>query len=310
MNNNTRRFNESDVAMVYEFLLDSYRQNSQYNINESEELEGMEETEEMEEEFDLLESQRVRMVEDMLLDLQSAIVQFQSTITIHNGAQVLRDFQYVCYLGSPVHFIQEATNTRVNGNSYNWWSVRHPNLHDGTGPDSFRAHYRINRATFDFIVDVLKDDTEFKVSNERDGTTSHPVWKQVAIVLWRLSNTHIGFRIAEAMLGVSQASYHRFTMRFLNAMIRCLYQHSIRWPSTVVESRAIMAGFARPSRNTGLEHLKECIGAIDGKLVSIQKPSVFGNSWLDRHGNASMALMAICDHKKRFIRIRTGIPGK
>ncbi|OAD67038.1 hypothetical protein PHYBLDRAFT_151983 [Phycomyces blakesleeanus NRRL 1555(-)] len=62
-----------------------------------------------------------------------------------------------------------------------------------------------------------------------------------------------------------------------------------------------------PSVRSEYQHLNECIGAVDGKLIVIQKPSLFGNSWLDQHSNVSMALMAVCDHKKRFTDIRVGL---
>lgn len=258
----------------------------------------------------VIDDERFQIVRDTFEEVQAILEINHNDLVLLDGQHVILDLQHLLYMGSPFHMTETPTRTTISdGSSYNWWTHRHSFLHDGTGPNSFRAHYRINRKCFDFIVSVLKEDPAYVISDSRE-TSSHPVWKQVAVVLWRLSNTHLGYRMARELLGVTQGSYHRFTSRFLTSMKRCLYRYSIRWPSTVEECRTIMAGFAVPSRETGNEHLRECIGAIDGKLVVVQKPSNFGNSWLDRHGNPSMSLMAVCDHKKRFIKIRVGVPGK
>ncbi|OAD67108.1 hypothetical protein PHYBLDRAFT_67244 [Phycomyces blakesleeanus NRRL 1555(-)] len=182
-------------------------------------------------------------------------------------------------LGSPVHLVEQSgIRNNLNGGTNHWWTYCHPYLHDGTGPNSFWAHYRVNRETFNVIVNVLRRDPEYQASEERS-EVSHPVWKQIAVALWYLSNTHFGYRIALELLT----------------------------PATLEESQKIMDGFAVFSVRSEHQHLNECIGAVDKKLIVIQKPSLFGNSWLDRHSNASMALMAVCDHKKRFIDIRVGL---
>ncbi|RIB14729.1 hypothetical protein C2G38_2194207 [Gigaspora rosea] len=47
------------------------------------------------------------------------------------------------------------------------------------------------------------------------------MWKQIAIVLWRLANG-VGIRTLEQTLGVSQGSVSHFTDQFLKALIRKL----------------------------------------------------------------------------------------
>ncbi|OAD67037.1 hypothetical protein PHYBLDRAFT_151982 [Phycomyces blakesleeanus NRRL 1555(-)] len=102
-----------------------------------------------------------------------------------------------------------------------WWTYRHPYLHDETDP-------------------------EYQASEERS-KISHLVWKQIAVVLWHLSNMHFGYRIALELLTVSHGSYSRFTNRFVNGMIRSFLKTTIRWPATLEESQKIIDGFAVPS---------------------------------------------------------------
>lgn len=131
---------------------------------------------------------------------------------------------------------------------------------------------------------------------------------QVASILWRFSITHFGFRIAHVHLGIPAGSYHNFTVRFLDAMIR-ISKNKIKWPIDDPErADEIAEGFASLGGRSELK-LNKVLGAIDGKLVVIQKPSVNGNSYVDRKGNASLSLLGICDHKCRFIYVKCGHSG-
>ncbi|OAD70524.1 hypothetical protein PHYBLDRAFT_171274 [Phycomyces blakesleeanus NRRL 1555(-)] len=117
-------------------------------------------------------------------------------------------------------------------------TYRHSYLHNGTGVNSFQAHYRVNRETFNIIVNVLKEDSEYKTSEERN---------EVAVVLWHLSNMHFGYRMASELLSVSQESYNWFTNGFVNSIIQSFMKTAIRWPKTLQESQKIMERFAVPS---------------------------------------------------------------
>ena len=53
------------------------------------------------------------------------------------------------------------------------------------------------------------------------------------------------------------------------------------------------------------------IGCIDGTSITVRKPvKKIKSTYTNRHDTACLTLQAICDHKKRFIDIFTGIPGK
>ncbi|KAL0091926.1 hypothetical protein J3Q64DRAFT_1875520 [Phycomyces blakesleeanus] len=264
MNNINTDLTETEILAVYSLQFSSQKTIASDNDEDYEEAET--------------EVKRLHYMREHLLNMHETLIQIYSNIMLAGNNHMTDDFQTVCYLGSPMHITAERiVHNNLDGSNVYWWILCHPHLHNGVGINSFRDHYRINRRTFNCMVNVLSRDSEFKASNER-GNTSHSIWKQVAIVLWRLSNTHLGYRMASEMFGVSQAAYHRFTERFLKAMICCFLNDTIKWPSTIRESRRVMSGFAEASRRTGNPHLKSCIGAIDGKLVVVQKQSSFGNS--------------------------------
>ena len=105
-----------------------------------------------------------------------------------------------------------------------FWTDVFPYLVDGEGYNSCRRHFRITLTTFRTIVTRLESHQAFT----SDASNATPVWKQIAIVLWRLANG-AGIRVLEQTLGVSQGSVSNFTDRFLEALLD-LEQGRIAWP--------------------------------------------------------------------------------
>jgi hypothetical protein len=82
-----------------------------------------------------------------------------------------------------------------------FWDDVFPYLSDEIGGNSFSAHFRMKRATFNQLVQRLQQHPAF--SNE--APNSIPVERQVAIAIWRLANND-GIRVMEQTLGVSQVN--------------------------------------------------------------------------------------------------------
>lgn len=215
----------------------------------------------------------------------------------------------------------EATLRKVSGNNgtaRQWWTIVHPSLSDtplidmngrAVKESTFKEHYRITLSTFEMLVNARRETEPYANISEEDNPW--PVWKQIAIVLWRFSNTHFGYRMAKEQFGCSHGSYNVFTDRFINAMRTEIMDRVITWPTTAARTSAIANGFGRNTKKVH-QRLKNVIGAIDGKLFSIHKPSASndGNRYADRKGGISMSLMAVCNNRKRFINILAGLPGK
>ena len=227
-----------------------------------------------------------------------------------------------CIFNSRVETIVATPIARrrdINGRTnVTWWSITHPSLSDTPRINSngsvvrestFKEHYRITLSTFNMLVNILSETEHYAKFVGQD--SAWPVWMQVAIVIWRFSNTHFGYRLAKEMFGVGHGSYNEFTNRFCNAMTSVVLNKVITWPTTVERTREIASGFAR-NTNRNNRRLQDVVGAIDGKLVIIQKPTKAdnGNRYADRKGNISMGLLGVCDDRKRFINILTGVPGK
>lgn len=221
------------------------------------------------------------------------------------------DIFYYIYNCSPIFMSGERSPRVVRSarmDTYEqYWTVKHPNLNDDPkSRKSYRAHYRINKKTFQWLVARLSNSSHYAGSIVQGG---YSVEIQVACVLWRFANTHFGYRIAEVTLGVSAGSYRNFTERFINAMVD-MSNEVISWPignsARALENSEEFYELGGPNNM----RLKGILGCIDGKLVTIQKPSVNGNAHVDRKNNASMNLTAVCDARCRFMYAKTGHSGK
>ncbi|GES86159.1 putative nuclease HARBI1 [Rhizophagus clarus] len=180
-----------------------------------------------------------------------------------------------------------------------FWTDVFPFLSDGNGHNSFQKHFRINFTTFRAIVNRLETHPAF-ISDSSNAT---PVWKQIAIVIWRLANG-AGIRVLEQTLGVSQGSVGNFTDRFLVALLD-LERRRITWPqgSRLVN---VIQGFEHGETGRKLPNV---IGAMDGSHIPIHAPSKNGARYVNRKNFHSINLLGIVDHQERFTYIHVGEAG-
>ena len=81
------------------------------------------------------------------------------------------------------------------------------------------------------------------------------------------------------------------------ALYRRLAPLHLRSP-TVEDWRSAAADFA------GLWQLPNCIGAIDGKHVAVEKPSSTGTLYYNYKGLCSVVLLAVADARYRWVQLR------
>ncbi|CAG8710173.1 24233_t:CDS:2, partial [Cetraspora pellucida] len=153
-------------------------------------------------------------------------------------------------------------------------------LVDGEGYNSFRQHFHINLATFQAIVARLETHPVF-MSNTPNAT---PVWKQVAIVLWRLANG-VGIRMLEQTLGISQGSLQR----------SCLV--------------TVIRGFENSEAEFENPKLPNVISAMNGSYIPIYPPSENGVRYVNHKNFHFINLLAVVDHEGHFTYIHADEAG-
>ncbi|KAG2193632.1 hypothetical protein INT47_007464 [Mucor saturninus] len=274
-----------------------------------------EESESLEEDrMDILNSTRQRLVENMTALSSSRELYQAERLQYYFIASNYRNQYGVSINNLPIFMMGEhvertrtviSTDGRCESRRYHFWKLEHPFLNDNdkNQVSSYRASYRMGKRAFEHLVNELSAHEEFNLV----ASNTIPIYIQVATVLFRLANCHIGYRQAYMLLGVSSGSYNNFTTRILKA-IKDQLGYLLTWPSEPARANAIAVGFGS---NTG-DILNGVIGAVDGKNFIIHQPSppTVGAMFRDRKNNYSVKLTAVCDSVLRFTYIRVGDSGR
>ncbi|KAG2206970.1 hypothetical protein INT47_008439 [Mucor saturninus] len=207
-------------------------------------------------------------------------------------------FEEDVFQSSPIHLRLIKTK--------GYWSYTHDNLRDDDRTQSYKAHYRMKKATFNKLIEILDQYSAFNLKTHN----STPTYMQVAVVLWRFANCHFGYRMMEATLEFGQGSLFNFTERFLEAVNDHL-GHLISWPTTEDEFRKVKHGFEFPDPDDlSIKRLLNVIGAVDGKLIVIHRPKETSDSYRDRKSNLSVNLTDVVTSDCKFSYVYAGESGR
>lgn len=244
----------------------------------------------------------------MNLEMMHMLVQQRFLISSSFFFEVPVFFDVLPFLivATPAYQLRTASE-RVSFSNYHYWEIVHPYLTDDDNPrTSFRSMYRMNRSTFQKLVNDLSQHPEYQLT----APNALPVYIQISCAVWRLANAHLGYRTMNVGWGVSHGSYINMTRRFVNA-VQGIYRNAIKWPTEEEKVREIQEGFQHPYGEFGPQRLPGAIGALDGKNIVIEAPSPPKDAeyWRNRKGKFSVKLTAVCDHACRFTFISVGDSG-
>lgn len=170
----------------------------------------------------------------------------------------------------------------------------------GKDKDYFKDTFRMNKAQFHFIVELIKDATVFK---SRGKKPQKPVMDQLKVALHRFC--HDGSLSSRAavgrQLGISVGSVGRFTRRCASALCS-LKDAYVKWPS---EREKI-----KVKQRLGKGRFRHAIGAVDGTMIPLFRAPTFDrNTFATRKSNFSMDATGVCDHRGVFTFFYTGYVG-
>ena len=185
-------------------------------------------------------------------------------------------------------------------------------IFDEYGPHYLRRAYRMDENAFWNLHSLLEEFLEPSVRSTPGGTPNGviPTELKLSIALRYLA----GGDPLDIMIshGVSHSSVFECLWLVVDSINKC-ERLKLTFPSTPTDQKRVADGFrARSSCNFG-----NCVGAIDGMLIWITKPTMTimeetkigaGKFWCVRKKKYGLALQAICDSQRRFLDIYVGHP--
>ena len=166
----------------------------------------------------------------------------------------------------------------------------------------FRAFTRMNRSTFNSLVEILSEDEIF---HNNSSCPQAPVEEQLLLALHKLGNAGSActFIKSAGNWATSEGHIHKCTKRVVLALCN-LKDERIRWPTAKEKTRESM-------KNDDRAGFIGCVGKVDGTDCAFyEKPGgdYVGEVFFNRKKRYAMDLCAICDSSNRFTYVYTGWP--
>ena len=187
---------------------------------------------------------------------------------------------------------KERNADRVRNVEKLWWIEVYERYSD----DDFKSEMRVNRDTFNFILDAIYEDILLKPTNLKPNPT--PPHRQLGLTVYRLA-TGCSFKTLAALFGLSIPSTDIFFNKVCRFIVKRLYDQYVHLPRTEEDWEYEVKGFLE---NYGFP----CIGAWDGFHVYVNSHLKNYFSFKKRY---SMTNLGLVSFNKRFLYAAVGAPG-
>ncbi|XP_043206335.1 putative nuclease HARBI1 [Amphibalanus amphitrite] len=165
-------------------------------------------------------------------------------------------------------------------------------------PAAHQQYLRLTPAEFDDLLGLVRDDIAKEVTNMRRPI---PPDERLALTLRYLAAGGAMKTIAE-----SYRIAPRTATGIIYEVCEAIYQ---RLAPLCLRSPTLNDWHASADDFLELWQLPNCIGALDGKHVALQKPAGTGSIYFNYKGFCSVVLMAVADARYRFTYISVGSQG-
>ena len=177
--------------------------------------------------------------------------------------------------------------------SREWWDRDVQEMDE----EEFRQNFRLSRGAFNKLCDRL-DPLVGKQEAFARNTVSTP--RRVAITLHYLGQG-ANYRVVANQFGVAVSTVCVIVKETTAAIVQSMTPEMIHFPDTNKELLAAMLTFD--------DKFPNCVGAIDGSHIQIQRPKEHGTDYYNRKGYYSILLQAVCDGSAKFWSVSCGHPG-
>lgn len=163
----------------------------------------------------------------------------------------------------------------------------------------FKKHFRLNKDTAYKLIEQYEQ-SSYPPLNNHGGIKRWLPEKDMLVFLWFVGNKE-SLRCVATLFGTCLRTVFHQCERVMNYLIE-IAEQVIKFPDDLEEearSFEEIAGFS------------DVIGCIDGSYINIRTPAhKIASTYANRHDKTSIILQAICNSKRKFIDVFTGVPGK
>ena len=198
------------------------------------------------------------------------------------------------------------------------WEDGHLAMLRHLGEDEFQRRYHMTEASFNKLVELLRDDLAIDKKQSANSTGGNaPIIPELVVASGLRFLGGESYAALADIFGISLSSARRIVNKFLNAVQDCP-ELALKLPTTTEELKQHADDWEKLSGAFGLFY--GAIGAIDGWLACIQAPSkndpsfdgrpnqtCFFSGHYQRYG---LNIQAVCDANLRFIYFGVIAPGK
>ncbi|XP_012562973.1 uncharacterized protein LOC105847757 [Hydra vulgaris] len=164
----------------------------------------------------------------------------------------------------------------------------------------FKEHFRVNRNTFNFLVNELHPHLGKTTTTMREPIS---VVKRVAVTLHNLASCE-EYRVVSSLFGIGKSTANLIVHEFINAVNDILLPKYIKFPLSV-------ENLNKHSRDCeAILAFLQCVGAVDGSHIPILAPKDQAISYYNYKGWYAIVLFSVVDCQYRFIYTSVGSPGR
>ncbi|XP_049268088.1 uncharacterized protein LOC125757050 [Rhipicephalus sanguineus] len=175
-----------------------------------------------------------------------------------------------------------------------WYETTLPHVPDNV----FKENFRVNRATFDYIVSVCESMRRLDTNMRK----AIPLKKRVAIALYRLTTSAEDGSVGN-IFGVGRSTVNLVFREFCATVVRRLESRYVKFP----REREVAEHVRRFAAVTGFP---QGMGALDGCHIEVCPPKENAADYINYKGWYSVILLAVVDHTYKFQYTNVGTPGK
>ncbi|XP_065680298.1 uncharacterized protein LOC105847669 isoform X2 [Hydra vulgaris] len=155
----------------------------------------------------------------------------------------------------------------------------------------FKEHFRVNRNTFNFLVNELHPHLGKTTTTMREPIS---VVKRVAVALHYLASCE-EYCVVSSLFGIGKSTANLIVHEFINAVNDILLPKYVKFPLSVENLNKHSRDFE------AILGFPQCVGAVDGCRIPISAPKDQATSYYNYKGWYSIVLFAVVDSRYRFI---------